>query len=170
MTKAFGIEEKRAGRPVPTLVGEHALEHEDLLSVGMIVRGEPRTGLVAHDGSDLARLGASHQMHALTPYRRARARRPLHPGGVYYRADGEIAVDCTAHHVRFSRAVPRSWEGIKHRPARLRDGARPESAQSLPALLCSFHFNQFTCRGRRRNRLSLLFQSFQMEFNSIANQ
>src|SRR5688572_3532634 len=70
MTKAFGIEEKRAGGPVPVLVGEYALEHQDLLSVGMVVRGEPRAGLVAHDGSNLARFRTSHQMHALTPYRR----------------------------------------------------------------------------------------------------
>jgi hypothetical protein len=38
MAKAFRIEEKRARGPVPMFVGEDALEHQDLLSVRMIVR------------------------------------------------------------------------------------------------------------------------------------
>src|SRR5437879_6976074 len=42
MAKALRIQEKRAGRPVPVFVGEHALEHENLLSLGMIDRKSTR--------------------------------------------------------------------------------------------------------------------------------
>src|SRR5438876_8902883 len=69
MAKAFRIQEKRAGGPVPVLVGEHALEHQNLLSLGMIVRRKPRAWLVAHDRRNLAGLRRTHQMDSLAPDR-----------------------------------------------------------------------------------------------------
>src|SRR5438876_11877039 len=69
MAKALRIQEKRAGRPVPVFVGEHALEHENLLSLGMIVRRKPRAWLVAHDRRNLARLRRTHQVDSLAPDR-----------------------------------------------------------------------------------------------------
>src|SRR5207302_5688689 len=77
MAKAFRIEKIRAGGPVPMFVGEHALEHENLLSLEMIVRRKPRAWLVAHDRGNLARLRRTHQVDSLTPDRPARTRRPL---------------------------------------------------------------------------------------------
>src|SRR5437879_10851701 len=88
MAKAFRIEEKRAGGPVPMLVGEHALEHENLLPLGMIVRRKPRARLVAHDRRNLARLRRTHQVDSLAPDRPARTRRPLHPSRVGHGPDG----------------------------------------------------------------------------------
>src|SRR5882762_4204801 len=99
MAKAFRIEEKRAGGPVPMLVGEHALEHENLLSLGMIVRRKPRAWLVAHDRRNLARLRRTHQVDSLAPDRSARTRRPLHPCRVGHGPDGQIPVDCLSHGV-----------------------------------------------------------------------
>src|SRR2546426_2847647 len=93
MAKALRIQEKRAGRPVPVFVGEHALEHENLLSLGMIVRRKPRAWLVAHDRRNLARLRRTHQVDSLSPNRPARTRRPFHPGRVGHGPDGEIPVD-----------------------------------------------------------------------------
>ena len=60
MAKTLRIKEKRARGPVPVFVGEHALEHEDLLSLRMVVRWKVRVGLVAHDRGDLPRLGRTH--------------------------------------------------------------------------------------------------------------
>src|SRR6059036_626243 len=78
-------------------VGEHALEHENLLSLGMIVRRKPRAWPVAHDRGNLARLRRTHQVDPLTPDRPARTRRPLHPSRVGHGPDGEIPVDCLTH-------------------------------------------------------------------------
>ena len=44
MSEPFRVQEKRAGRPVAVFIGEHALQHQDLLSVGMIVRGKFQRG------------------------------------------------------------------------------------------------------------------------------
>src|SRR2546427_9866251 len=93
MAKAFRIEEKRAGGPVPMLIGEHALEHENLFSLGMIVRRKPRARLVAHDRRNLARLRRTHQVDSLAPDRPARTRRPFHPSRVGHGPDGELPVD-----------------------------------------------------------------------------
>src|SRR5437016_14068449 len=82
-------------------VGEHALEHENLLSLRMIVRRKPRAWLVAHDGRNLARLRRAHQVDSLTPHRPARTRRPLHPSRVCHGPDGEIPVDCLTHGVLY---------------------------------------------------------------------
>src|SRR5678815_4084532 len=41
VTKAFRIEQERSGRPIAVLIREHAFEHEDLLTLGMVVRREP---------------------------------------------------------------------------------------------------------------------------------
>src|ERR1700682_15118 len=98
MAKAFRIEEKRAGGPMPMLVGEYALEHKNLLSVGMIVRGKPRVWVVAHDRRNLARFRRTHQVDSLTPDRPARTRRPFHLSRVDHRADREIPVDCRFIH------------------------------------------------------------------------
>lgn len=57
MAEALGIGEEGARRPVAVLVGEDAFEHDDLLALGMVVGGKARVRLVAHHGSDLARLG-----------------------------------------------------------------------------------------------------------------
>src|SRR5207302_11251329 len=99
MAKAFRIEKIRAGGPVPMFVGEHALEHENLLSLGMIVRRKPRAWLVAHDRGNLARLRRTHQVDSLAPDRPARTRRPLHLSRVGHGPDGEIPVDCLTHGV-----------------------------------------------------------------------
>src|SRR3977135_601551 len=101
MAKVVRIEQKRAGGPVPMLVGEHALEHENLLSVGMIVRRKLRAWLVAHDRRNLARLRRTHQVDSLAPDRPAWTRRPLHPGRVGHGPDGEIPVDCLTHGVLY---------------------------------------------------------------------
>src|ERR1700680_5003709 len=103
MAKAFRIEEIRAGWPVPVFVGEYALEHENLLSLGMIVSRKLRAWLVAHDRRNLARLRRTHQVHSLTPDRAVRSRRPLHPRGVGHCPDGEIPVHCLTHEVLSSR-------------------------------------------------------------------
>ena len=87
MAKAFRIEEKCAGGPVPMFVGEHALKHENLLSLGMVVRRKPRTWLVAYDRGNLARLRGTHQVDSLTPDRSARTPRPLHLSRVDHGAD-----------------------------------------------------------------------------------
>src|SRR5258708_30554141 len=97
MAKAFRIEEKRPGGPVPMLVGEHALEHENLLSLGMIVRRKLRAWLVAHHRRNLARLRRTHQVDSLTPDRSAHARRPLHPSRVGHGPDGATPFDCRPH-------------------------------------------------------------------------
>ena len=49
VAKSFGIEQKRAGGPIAVFVGEHAIEHEDLFAIGMIVGVEFRMRLIAHD-------------------------------------------------------------------------------------------------------------------------
>src|SRR5262249_27419739 len=46
VAETFGIQEVGAGRPVAVFVREHAVEHEDLLAVRMIVRRERRVRLV----------------------------------------------------------------------------------------------------------------------------
>src|SRR5437016_4102482 len=97
MAKAFRIEKKRAGRPVPMLVGKHAIEYENFLSVGMIMLRKTRVWLVSHDRSDLARFRWTHQMHALAPDRPARSRRPFHPGRIGHGTDGEVPVDWLTH-------------------------------------------------------------------------
>ena len=98
MPKTFGIQEIGAGRPVAVLVGEHAVEHEDLFAVRVVVAMKRRARLVANDGRHLPGLGRPDEMHALSPDRAARARRPLHRRGVDGDANREIAVDrLTAH-------------------------------------------------------------------------
>src|ERR1700676_1362688 len=103
MAKPFRIEEKRAGAPIPMFVGEHALEHENLLPVGMIMLRKPRVWLVAHDGGNLARLRRPHQVDSLPPDGPARTRRPLHPSRIGHGPHGKIPVDCLIHGVLFSR-------------------------------------------------------------------
>src|SRR3989442_646248 len=88
----------REAQPIPRgvrsgFVDQPALEHENLLSLGMIVRRKPRAWLVAHDRRNLARLRRTHQVNSLAPDRPARTRRPLHPGRVGHGPDGEIPVD-----------------------------------------------------------------------------
>jgi hypothetical protein len=39
--KALGIEEVCTSRPIAVLVGEHAIEYENLFSLGMVVRRKP---------------------------------------------------------------------------------------------------------------------------------
>src|SRR5215510_4028398 len=112
MAEAFGVEEIGARGPVAVLVGEHALEHEDLLAVGMIVRREARARLVAHDGSDLARLGRTHEVDPLAPNGAAGAWRPGHPGRVGHGPDGQGSVDyfCSSANAssRFARIAGRA--------------------------------------------------------------
>src|SRR2546430_1517202 len=110
MTKAFRIEEKRAGGPVPMFVGEHALKHENFLSLGMIMRRKLRVRLVTHDRCNLARFGRTHQVDSLTPDRSARTRHPLHLSRVDHGADREITVDCVTHGAPFSADDLRSWQ------------------------------------------------------------
>jgi hypothetical protein len=38
--ESFRVKQVGAGRPVAMLIGEDAIEHEDLLALGMVVRGE----------------------------------------------------------------------------------------------------------------------------------
>src|SRR5271156_4602914 len=99
MAKAFRIEQICACGPVPVFVGEHALEHEDLLSFGMIMFRKPRAWLVTHEGRNLARLRRTHQMDSLPPDRHARTRRPLHSSCVDHGPDGEIPINCLNHGV-----------------------------------------------------------------------
>src|SRR3954447_3735018 len=106
MPEALRIEKIGAGGPVAVLVGEHALQHEDLFALGMIVRREPRPGLIAHDGSDLPGLGRAHQVNALAPHRSGRAGRPGHPGRVGYGPDREISVDRPARTTSPPRRTP----------------------------------------------------------------
>jgi hypothetical protein len=54
MAKTFRIKEKSASRPVPVFIGENPLEHEYLLSLGVIVSRKSRMGLVTHNGRYLA--------------------------------------------------------------------------------------------------------------------
>jgi hypothetical protein len=106
VAEALGVEQERAGGPVAVLVAEHAVEHEDLLALGMVVRVEGRVGLVAHDRCDLTGLGRADEVHALAPDRAARARGPGHARGVGARERRQIAVDGIAHGSRpffFSR-------------------------------------------------------------------
>src|SRR4029079_19020316 len=78
VTKAFGIEQIRARGPVAVLVGEHAVEHENLLSVRMIVSGKPRVRLVANHRCHLPRFRRSDEVYALAPHRSAPTPTPPH--------------------------------------------------------------------------------------------
>jgi len=60
MAKTFRVEKVRAGRPIPVFVTEHAVENENLLSIGMIVRWESRARLIADDGGNLPRFWRTH--------------------------------------------------------------------------------------------------------------
>ena len=93
VAKPFGVQEIGAGRPIAVLVGEHALEHEDLFAVRMLVRMKRRARLVAHDRRHLSRLDGADEVHALAPHRTARARRPVHRRRIDGDARAEIAVD-----------------------------------------------------------------------------
>src|SRR5437870_12821052 len=65
MAKAFRIQEKRAGGPVPVLVGEHALEEQNLLSLGMIVRRKPLAWVLSHERRNRARIRSTRQANSL---------------------------------------------------------------------------------------------------------
>src|SRR3546814_16321769 len=52
MAEAGGVQKEGARGIVAMLVGEHAVEHQDLLSLRMAVRAKRRRGVIAHDGGD----------------------------------------------------------------------------------------------------------------------
>src|SRR5262249_43638062 len=54
VAKALGIEEVGTGGPVTVFIGEHALQYENLFSLRMVVRRQPRLLLVAHNRRDHA--------------------------------------------------------------------------------------------------------------------
>src|SRR5512143_2250428 len=73
VAESLWIQEIRSRRPIAMLVGEDAVEHEDLLPFGVIVRWETRVRLIAHDRRNLARLRRSDQVDSLAPDGTARA-------------------------------------------------------------------------------------------------
>src|SRR6187455_3262138 len=81
-----------------------------------------RARLVADNGGHLPRLGGADQVHALAPYRAARARGPLHRRRVDGDARGKITVDrlggVHAYYGTRSRA-----SAIEHVAADRRDAA-----------------------------------------------
>src|SRR3546814_7916733 len=87
------------------LVGEHAVEHQDLLSLRMAVRAKRRRGVIAHDGGDPAEF-AIDEVKALAPYRGAGARLPIHGGGVHSGWLAEVGVQAVVHG-RFLPSSPR---------------------------------------------------------------
>src|SRR3546814_20941166 len=91
-----GIEQEAAGGIVAVLVGEHAVEHQDLRALRMAVRMEGRIGVVAHDRGDTAEL-AVHEVEALGP----------HPGvgaGIT-RSDSGTNAGRTAQHGKHGRTT-----------------------------------------------------------------
>src|SRR3546814_12312052 len=70
MAEAGGVQKEGARGIVAMLVGEHAVEHQDLLSLRMAVRAKRRRGVIAHDGGDPAEF-AIDEVKALAPYRGA---------------------------------------------------------------------------------------------------
>ena len=77
MAKTFGIQEPGSGRPISVLIGEHAIENQDLFTIGMIVDWKLCTRVVANEGSDLAGFGRTDAMETFAPDRLARTGNPL---------------------------------------------------------------------------------------------
>src|ERR1044071_9624247 len=121
--KPSGVSRKLPAGQLAVLVEEHALEHEDLLAAGMIVRRKARARLVAHDGSHLPGFRRAHEVDPLAPHAAARARRPCHPGRVGHGPQRKLGVQATSllrrtplRASRGSPATPRSRAGSPRRP------------------------------------------------------
>src|SRR3546814_12759623 len=76
MAEAGGVQKEGARGIVAMLVGEHAVEHQDFLSLRMAVRAKSRRGVIAHDGGDPAELAIDEvKAHAPSSGDRAEERR-----------------------------------------------------------------------------------------------
>ena len=93
MAKAIRVQQVGARRVLTVLVGEDAVQHEDLLAVGMLVGRKAAARIVAHEARHPAALGAAAELQALAPYTRSGARLPRHGAGIDDHSLGEIFVE-----------------------------------------------------------------------------
>ena len=77
VARAVRVEKMAAGRIVAGFVGEHAVENQDLLAVGMGVARKARAGIEPHHRGHPPRLDRAGQFQPLAPHPGDRARLPI---------------------------------------------------------------------------------------------
>jgi len=102
MFEAFGVKQVAAGGVVAGLVGKHAVEHKDFLTIGMGMGRKPAVWIITHNRCHAPGFSGTAPVKALAPDAGAGACLPFHCGCVGVSRLGEIAVEAFGH-VRSSR-------------------------------------------------------------------